>query len=114
MISRETGLSVTEIESIQQSIEDIITTPIGTRIMRREYGSTFADLVDQPMNEVLIIRMYSAIYTPISRWEDRISIESLNISKVSSGSLQLDLEAVHMITGQPLNLNIPLSMGAST
>lgn len=113
MMSRQDGLSITEIQSIQQSIEDIITTPIGTRVMRREYGSIFPDLIDQPMSDVLVVKMYSAIYTPVSRWEDRISIESLKISKITSGLMQLDLEAVHMITGQPLNLNIPLNMGAS-
>ncbi|WP_151710699.1 GPW/gp25 family protein [Acinetobacter brisouii] len=113
MMSRETGLSISEVESIKQSIQDIITTPIGSRVMRREYGSNIPNLIDQPMNDALIVKLYSAIYTPILRWEDRISIESLNISDVSSGSMQLDLEAVHTISGQALNLNIPLQMGAS-
>ncbi|MEO3701793.1 GPW/gp25 family protein [Acinetobacter ursingii] len=113
-ISRETGSTLSEIESISQSIEDIITTPLGSRPMRREYGSIVPDLIDQPMNDVLILKMYSAIYTPVSRWENRINIESISISKISSGFLQLDLESVHTITGQSLNLNIPLQMGASS
>ncbi|MGQ2384911.1 GPW/gp25 family protein [Acinetobacter ursingii] len=114
MMSRETGLSITEIQSIEQSIQDIVTTPLGSRVMRRDYGSMLADLIDQPMNDVLVVKIYSAIYTPITRWENRISIESLNVSEVSSNGMQLDLEAVHTISGQSLNLNIPLQMGASS
>lgn len=37
MMSRESGRELeTEIDQIRQSIQDILTTPIGTRIMRRE------------------------------------------------------------------------------
>lgn len=113
-ISRQTGLTISEIESIEQSIEDIVTTPLGSRPMRRDYGSIIPDLIDQPMNDVLILKMYSAIYTPVSRWEKRINIESIYISNIGSGFMQLDLESVHTITGQSLNLNIPLQMGASS
>ncbi|MEG2268832.1 MAG: baseplate assembly protein, partial [Acinetobacter sp.] len=39
MIDKNTGRSLqTEQQSIQQSLQDIITTPIGSRVMRREYG----------------------------------------------------------------------------
>ena len=113
-ISRESGLTISEIESIEQSIQDIVTTPLGSRIMRRDYGSMVPDLIDQPMSDVLILKMYSAIYTPVARWEPRINIESINITGIGSGFMQLDLESVHTITGQSLNLNIPLQMGAST
>ncbi|MFW1689419.1 GPW/gp25 family protein [Acinetobacter ursingii] len=113
-ISRESGLTISEIESIEQSIQDIVTTPLGSRVMRRDYGSMVPDLIDQPMNDVLILKMYSAIYTPVARWEPRINIESINISGIGSGFMQLDLESVHTITGQSLNLNIPLQMGASS
>ncbi|MDV4265122.1 baseplate assembly protein [Acinetobacter seifertii] len=81
--------------------------------MRREYGSIVPDLIDQPMSDVLKVKLYSAIYTPVSRWEERISIESLNVSDVFAGDMQLDLDAVHTLSGQSLNLNIPLLMGSS-
>ncbi len=113
-ISRQTGLTISEIESIEQSIGDIVTTPLGSRPMRRDYGSIVPDLIDQPMNDVLILKMYSAIYTPVSRWETRINIASINITHIGSEYMTLDLGSVHTITGQSLNLNIPLQMGASS
>ena len=113
MMSRQNGVSISELESIQQSIQDIVTTPLGSRVMRRDYGSIIPDLIDQPMSDVLKVKIFSAIYTPVTRREERISIESMKVSDVYSGGLQLDLEAVHTITGQSLNLNIPLQMGSS-
>lgn len=38
MMSRENGQSIELFQSIKQSIQDILTTPIGSRVMRREYG----------------------------------------------------------------------------
>lgn len=113
MISRQSGQALkTEIDSIRQSIEDILGTPIGTRIMRREYGSLLAELLDQPINDSLVLKCYSAIYTAINRWEDRISISQINISSVKGNGLIFDIEGVSPVSGQQMNLRIPLNMGA--
>ncbi|KAA8734915.1 baseplate assembly protein [Acinetobacter qingfengensis] len=113
MMSRFNGRILAELEHIKQSIQDILTTPLGSRIMRRDYGSIIADLIDQPVTDVLILKLYSAIYTPITRWEDRIIIEQITISELAAGSLILDIEAVYLLTDQKINLNIPLQMGAA-
>ena len=58
MIDKNTGHSLqTEQQSIQQSLQDIITTPIGSRVMRREYGSLIFELLDQPINDAFGIEM---------------------------------------------------------
>lgn len=115
MINRRDGNIIDdEIINIQQSIEDILTTPIGTRIMRRDYGSILMDLIDQPIHDALILKIYSAIYTAVTNWEKRISIEQINISQLSQGTLIVDLQAIYLTTNQNLNLNIPLQMGASS
>lgn len=113
MMSRESGRSIPEIDHIIQSIQDILTTPLGSRIMRREYGSMLPDLIDQPTTSVLILKLYSAIYTAISRWEDRISIEQIQISNMQDGQLVIDLDAVYYLDQKNIGLNIPLKMGAS-
>ena len=51
MMSRNTGLSLSsEADQIRQSIQDILTTPIGSRIMRRNYGSLLPQLIDARCN----------------------------------------------------------------
>ena len=38
-MNRRDGLTVTDLEHISQSIGDILRTPVGSRVMRRDYGS---------------------------------------------------------------------------
>ncbi|AXX46037.1 GPW/gp25 family protein [Acinetobacter baumannii] len=115
MINKNNGQTLeTEEQSIQQSIDDIVSTPIGSRIMRREYGSLIPDLIDQPINDILILKCYSAIYTAILRWEDRINVSQILNTQVKENGLIFDLEGTSTVTGQNMNLRIPLKMGASS
>ena len=115
MINKNNGQSIaSEQESIHQSLQDITTTPIGSRIMRREYGSLIAELLDQPINDSLVLKCYSALYTAISRWENRIIISQIVMSNVKDNGLVFEIDGAHQITGQTMNLRIPLNMGAGT
>ncbi|MDI5405236.1 thiamine pyrophosphate-binding protein, partial [Salmonella enterica subsp. enterica serovar Lubbock] len=38
-MNRNTGLAISDSEHISQSMRDILLTPVGSRVMRREYGS---------------------------------------------------------------------------
>ncbi len=44
-----TGRNLTGLDHLHQSIADILSTPIGTRVMRRDYGSRLPELIDAPM-----------------------------------------------------------------
>lgn len=115
MISRDDGtVLLTEVEQIYQSVADILTTPIGSRVMRREYGSLLADLIDQPTSNALILKIYSAVYTALFIWEERINIESISVFGMEQGSLTLELKAVLTGTDQQIDLNVPIKMGALT
>lgn len=112
-LSRTQGSTLDdEISSIQQSIADILTTTVGSRVMRREYGSLLMDLIDQPTNDMLLLKIYSAVYTALFTWEKRIHIEHIAVQNLAQGTLQLILQATLAFTGQKMNLNIPLRMGA--
>jgi hypothetical protein len=43
---KETRKALEGIDHLKQSIIDILTTPIGSRVMRRDYGSRLFELVD--------------------------------------------------------------------
>jgi hypothetical protein len=45
-----TGKALSGIAHLAQRIGDILGTPIGTRVMRRDYGSLWRELIDQPTN----------------------------------------------------------------
>lgn len=113
MMSRNNGTHLSEAEHIAQSIEDIVTTPIGSRVMRRNYGTKLADLMDQPINDGLFLKCYSTIYSGILLWEPRVEVSQIFVSSLKAGQMVLDIECAILRTGQVLNLNIPLTIGAT-
>ena len=111
MISRVHGGQLSYIEQIRQSIADILTTPIGSRVMRRNYGSLLPELIDQPFNDAVILMCYSAIYSALHDWEDRIVIEQVGIERMSHGQVVVYLDASFSDSGDSIHLNVDLSLG---
>lgn len=73
-MNASSGHAITDNEHIAQSIGDILLTPIGSRVMRRAYGSQLFNLIDQPVdNAITKLRVMSAIYSALYLWEPRIS-----------------------------------------
>nr|BFE89966.1 hypothetical protein GCM10020185_05020 [Pseudomonas brassicacearum subsp. brassicacearum] len=50
-VDRRTGQPLSGQAHLRQSIEDILSTPVGSRRMRPEYGSQMRRYVDLPVNE---------------------------------------------------------------
>ncbi|WP_448680224.1 GPW/gp25 family protein [Pseudomonas nicosulfuronedens] len=113
-MNRVTGNSLSTIEHIRQSIADILMTRIGTRCMRREYGSQLPDLVDQPFNDATRLRVYAATVMALMRWEPRLRISRVQFTGVSlQGGVVLLLEGTLVDSNEPQNISIPLSLGAA-
>lgn len=113
MMSRESGRELeTEIDQICQSIQDILTTPIGTRIMRRGYGSLLPQLIDSPFNEITLLQLYAATATALLQWEDRITLNSVSINQISRGSFELEIDCNVVDNNQQQSLSIPLNFGS--
>lgn len=106
-----TGLALDEEEHIRQSVRDILTTPVGSRIKRREYGSIIPDLIDQPGDAANRMRLMSASVMAIIRWEPRLAVQKASIDLDMSGSVTIDMDAVRRTgprAGTPFNIAIPL------
>lgn len=59
-INKETGQVLTDWGHVVQSIKCILTTPIGSRIMRRDFGSEVMELIDRPQTDRVILAIYAA------------------------------------------------------
>ena len=79
-MARSSGAMLDGLEHIKQSVRDILWTPIGTRVGRREYGSLLPDLIDQPMTPANILRVYAASAVAISRNEDRLRLRRVSLT----------------------------------
>lgn len=69
-----TGKLLTGVAHLKQSIQQILTTRIGTRVMRRKFGSTVPDLIDAPANQKTLMQFYAAIAVAIRDFEPRLKL----------------------------------------
>lgn len=99
-MSRETGMGIGGFDHLRQSIQDILTTPIGTRVHRRDYGSRLPRLVDRPINNSLVAEMVAATAEALDRWEPRLKLEKISIDSVSAdGQISLSLVGYYLLNG---------------
>ncbi len=99
-----TGKTISEISHIKQSIANILSTPIGSRVMRRDYGSRLFERIDQPINGELIAEIYSDIVEAISTWEPRFEVEQVTLQSIDKGKIVIDLEGSFVKDGQKIVL----------
>jgi len=91
-MNNTTGRAVSDVAHIRQSVCDILTTPIGSRAMRREYGSWVPELLDQPMNPATRLRVMSASVSALVKWEPRIRVASIRLVVDAKGTTVVDIE----------------------
>lgn len=114
-MNRHTGQRLSLRMHIAQSVGDILSTPIGSRVMRRDYGSLVPELIDQPNNELTRLRVYSAAASALAKWEPRLRVTSLQLAQdTDPGRTVLHMRAslVGAATQDPISLSIPLGAPA--
>jgi phage baseplate assembly protein W len=112
-MSRKTGVAilVDSLEHLHQSIAHILTTPLGSRVMRRDYGSELPDLIDQPLNASTRLRIYATTAIALQRWEKRIRLRRVQLIPSADGraELQLELQRTDMPRRPTVTIAYPLS-----
>ena len=102
---------------LAQSIADILSTPLGSRVMRRDYGSFLFDLVDQPLNAAVRMLIHAATALAIRRWEPRLKVTRVTMSTGGSdGTLSILIEGTRTDLPAPsarVSLSIPVSRTAA-
>jgi phage baseplate assembly protein W len=92
-MNRDTGKPLSGTDHIRQSVQDILSTPLGTRVMLPGYGSNLQRLVDNPADQVTAIRAVMATAVALARWEPRITVNSINVLKAGEGEISLTVRA---------------------
>lgn len=105
-----TGRTVDGLDHIRQSVGDILTTPIGSRVMRRDYGSLLPELLDYPLNEGNLLRVYSAAVMAVIRWEPRIRVQTVRrlVDNTQPGRAVLSIESI-TDEGADTTLEVPVT-----
>lgn len=95
-MNSKTGKELEGIEHLKQSIVDILTTPINSRIMRRDYGSRLLELVDHPVNRDFTLEVYAATAEALEKFEKRFKLEKVKITEIKEGKVTLSLEGKYL------------------
>ena len=103
-----TGLQLSGSSHISQSIGKILTTPLGSRVMRREFGSVIPALIDQPLNQATVLRVFSAAVVAIREWEPRVRVSNVSRSVGDDGRFTLDISLTRTDTGETDQVRIPI------
>ena len=99
-----TGKSLAGLDHLRQSVRDILSTPIGSRVMRRDYGSRLFELVDAPVNKSTLVEIYAAAATALRKWEPRLKVETVRVDKTEPGTLEISLTAKYLPSGSSLTV----------
>jgi len=90
-----TGKPLSDEAHLAQSIGDILSTPIGTRPMRRDYGSLLFELIDKPINGAIRMLLQAATAIALRRWEPRLRLTRVTLAgEPASGRLIIRIEGV--------------------
>lgn len=110
-MNRYTGRRITGMEHLKQSIADILTTPLGSRLERRTYGSLLPGLIDAPDNAVTRLRCYAAIASALMKWEPRLRVTRIGLeSGEQPGQATVTLEGEYLPTGRIVGLSAALQL----
>lgn len=99
-LDRTTGEPLTDWGHVRQSIATILTTPLGSRVMRRDFGSEVPDLIDQATTPRNILRVYAAAYVALAKWEPRFKLTALLLRDAGpDGRVSLTIAGQYMPRG---------------
>lgn len=109
MTAKYTGMNqngtgtVSDSDHLWQSMKDILLTPLGSRVMRRTYGSLLPDLLDAPKNETTRLQLMSATVIALTQWEPRIALNQVDVTYSDAGAVTVELGGLVTAAMQPVS-----------
>ena len=104
-MDRASGKPLADLLHLRQSITDILSTPIGSRIMRREYGSRLFKRIDSAITGELIAEIYADVVEALFNYEPRFEATNVTVVSMDNGHLVLDITGKYLVTGEDVTLN---------
>lgn len=108
-MNRDDGKTLSDLDHLRQSVRDILVTPVGSRVMRRDYGSLLSALIDQPQNPAVKLQVMAACYMALLRWEPRLQLTAIRLESTYDGQLAVELTGVRSESGSAFSLSVPVS-----
>ncbi|MCZ9131596.1 GPW/gp25 family protein [Escherichia albertii] len=90
-IDSATGKPLAGNAHLRQSVADILSTPVGSRVLLREYGSRLFSLLDNPQDDFTRVRIVRETVTALERWEPRLTVLRVEVDWREVGCFWLTL-----------------------
>jgi phage baseplate assembly protein W len=109
-VNAKGGLSYSDgPERIQDAIWIVLSTALGERLMRPDFGAGVHDYVFQPNSDVMRTRLQSAVNDALLKWEPRIELTNVNVQEGDQPSLvRVSIDYRIRTTNELFNLVYPL------
>jgi len=104
-MNMQTGESLSGVAHLRQSVLNILTTPLGSRVYRRNYGSRLFELIDAPSNDAWAVDIYAATADALAKWEPRIRLKKIQVYRQENGKILIDLDGEYLINGKSILLD---------
>ncbi len=103
---------VEEVDDINQSLEILLSTSLGERILQPEYGCNLSDFQFEPINANFVALIKDLVKTAILYYEPRINVENIDITEstdqeVIEGILFISVDYIVRSTNSRFNFVFP-------
>lgn len=101
---------------IKSSLEILLSTAIGERVMQPDYGCDLTDLLFEPFNTSLKTLMVDRVKTAITKYEARINLKNVDLlsDRLNEGFLVIVVEYIVRTTNSRQNIVYPFYIGEAT
>jgi uncharacterized protein len=104
-MDRHTGQPLNGVAHLLQSVRDILTTPLGSRRERPDYGSDLPRLVDMPLTPGWKSAVQAEAARALGRWEPRLALRAVTVEAVIDGKVTLKLRGEFQGTAMIMEVN---------
>ena len=95
-------------DDIEQSLEILLSTRVGERIMQPKYGCNLDRLIFEPLDSTLISYVKELIETAILYFEPRIIVNDILIETIhTEGKLEITIDYTIAVTNTRFNYVFP-------
>ncbi len=124
-IDRATGAVLVGWPHVAQSIVNIVTTELGERVQRRDFGSNVPGLIDRPQNQETMLEFFIAVAEALEPrqmansiyGEPRFQVEQILVDVETPGKMIVAMTGIYLPEGhkgrisgaQRQQLRIPIS-----
>lgn len=102
-MNNTTGQRIEGVAWLRQRLADVLTTPLGSRVMHRDYGSRLFELMDQPMSPRWRVQVFAAtaeaIANPVNGLPD-FKVTAVDLVVNAKGESELDVYGAYLPTDE--------------